>query len=56
MKESCPGAKKDGRGSPSAWLCRSCGRWHYLKRSPVRRGTLPTKRNGSADFSRWDRL
>lgn len=52
----CPGMMRDGRCSPGAWLCRLCKRWHYLKRSPVRRGNLSDKRNGSPDFRRWDRL
>jgi len=52
----CPGMMRDGRCSPGAWLCRLCGRWHYLKRNPVRRGTLPRKRNGDPSFAEWDWL
>jgi len=45
-QEPCPWEKRDGRCCPGAWLCRHCGNWHYLKRNPVRRGTVRAKRNG----------
>ncbi len=40
---ACLGIQRDGRCAPGAWLCALCDRWHYLKRNPVRRGTLVRK-------------
>jgi len=45
-KPDCPRVKRDGRCSPGAWHCPLCKQWHYLKRNPVRRGTVRAKRNG----------
>ncbi|HSX23211.1 MAG TPA: hypothetical protein VLE97_10610 [Gaiellaceae bacterium] len=51
---ACPREKRDGRSSPGAWRCPICKHWHYLKRNPVRRGTVPSKRNG--DPVDWSKL
>lgn len=42
----CPREKRDGRSSPGAWRCALCGQWHYLRRKPVRRGTVRSKPSG----------
>jgi len=44
--DECPRMQRDGRCCPGAWLCRICKQWHYLRRNPVRRGTVHAKRNG----------
>lgn len=45
-RSKCPREQRDGRSGPGAWLCPLCKHWHYLKRNPVRRGTIRAKRNG----------
>ena len=52
----CPRVSRDGRCCPGAWLCPLCQRWHYLKRNPVRRGTLPGKRGRAPIYAGWDKL